>query len=321
MIAWNIPKNADSEIIVQNMIEGGREAICQATKYIEEHLSVRVIGYVAAFSGGDDSIVSAHFANTEVNDCVTFNADTMCGLQPTRDHIERVIRDQKWTAEIVQATPEGPPSLTDGNADVIANWRDGDTAYEEFVLNHGFGGPAMHPRMYQRLKERQLMKLRRKLQSGVRGGRLIVVSGIRHDESSIRAGYKRAWQDVPGQGITWVNPFYDFTATHFEAYRQEFGLPRNPVKRLCGISGECCCGTFGSACERQSYQKADPEFAAYLDKLESKVKERFPWGWGDGPPKWWLDQRRGQQFMWPMLPDDNLPTFQPMCVGCNSGRR
>ncbi|MFM7010993.1 MAG: phosphoadenosine phosphosulfate reductase family protein [Betaproteobacteria bacterium] len=303
---------------IESMMARGADVLEEARRYVENDLGTHIIGFVGAFSGGDDSIVATHFANLTTDDCVTFNANTMVGLKPTRDHIDRVIEKHKWAAEIVSATAEGPPSATETNAEVIANWRDGETAYEEFVLNHGFGGPSMHPRMYQRLKERQLMKLRRKLQAGKRGGRLIVISGIRHDESAIRAGYKRAWQDVPKQGVTWVNPFYDFTAADFELYRQEFGLTRNPVKRLCGVSGECCCGTFGSRCEREAYRKADAEFANYLDRLEEKVRERFPWGWGEGPPQWWIDAKRGQRFL---CFDDEEPTFQPMCVGCNSGRR
>lgn len=311
----------DTESAVDAMISRGAEVIHEATRFVEQELQSHIIGFVGAFSGGDDSIVATHMANRSCSDCVVFNADTMVGLKPTRDHIEKVIDNQKWTAIIERATTEGPPKKTSTNSEILGNWREGATAYEDFVLNYGFGGPPMHPRMYQRLKERQLMKLRRKLQDGRRGGRLIVISGIRHDESAIRAGYKRAWHDVPKQGITWVNPFYDFTAMDFEAYRQEFGLPRNPVKRLCGISGECCCGTFGSRCERESYRKADPKFAEYLDQLELRVKERFPWGWGESPPNWFQQQKSGQKFMWPMLPDEELPVFQPMCVGCNNGRR
>lgn len=308
----------NDESRIDAMIESGTKVLQQAREFVLNDLNTHIIGVVAAFSGGDDSIVSTHFANEVVGDCVTFNADTRTGLKPTRDHIDKMIQHHKWCAEIVPANAEGPPSETEKNAEVIANWIDGETAYEEFVLNHGFGGPAMHPRMYQRLKERPLMALRRKLQAGKRGGRLIVVSGIRQDESSIRAGYKRAWQDVPKQGVTWVNPFYYFTSSDFELYRQEFGLIRNPVKRLCGISGECCCGTFGSKCERDSYRKADPEFARYLDRLEQKVRERFPWGWGEGPPKWWIDAKRGQQFL---CFNEETPEFQPMCVGCNNGKR
>ena len=318
----------DGECRVEFMVESGQKIIQDAVKFVEEECNTHVIGIVGAFSGGDDSIVATHAANAACSSCVTFNADTRIGLGPARAHIDAVIEKYKWTAEIKRADPEGPPELNKekSNADVISNWIDGDTAYEEFVLNHGFPGPAMHPRMYQRLKERQLMKLRRQLQNGKRGGRLIVISGIRHDESSIRAGYKRAWQDVPGQGVTWVNPFYYFTAADFELYRQEFGLVRNPVKRLCGISGECCCGTFANSAkqlesERAAYRIADPKFADYLDRLEQKVRQRFPWKWGESPPKWWVQQRYGQGFFWPMLPDDELPRFQPMCVGCNNGKR
>jgi 3'-phosphoadenosine 5'-phosphosulfate sulfotransferase (PAPS reductase)/FAD synthetase len=311
----------DAEQRVEKMITDGQAILASVIKHVEEELKQPIIGIVAAFSGGNDSIVASHFANQNTKDCCTFNADTMVGLKPAREHIQRVIEKQKWTAEILPATSEGPPGETETNQEVRANWVDGDTAYEEYVLNHGFAGPPMHARMYQRLKERPLMRLRKQLQGGRRGGRLIVISGIRADESSIRAGYKRAWHDVPKQGVTWINPFYYFTAADFELYRQEFGLSRNPVKQLCGISGECCCGTFGSRSERKAYEVADPEFAAYLDTLEARVKQRFPWSWGEGPPDWWTAQKRGQGFLWPMLPDEELPTFQPMCVGCNNGRR
>lgn len=309
------------EQLVDDMLPQGVAIVERAREFITKELNTHIIGTVAAFSGGDDSIVVTHFANGCFNDVATFNADTMIGLKPARDHINAMIAKHEWDGHIYQATAEGPPRKTKTNGDVIANWREGETAYEETVLNHGFGGPPQHPRMYQRLKERNIMKLRRKMQAGKRGGRLLVISGIRHDESSIRAGYKRAWQDVPKQGITWVNPFYDFTAKHFEAYREEFGLTRNPVKRTCGISGECCCGTFGSVMERQRYREVDPDFADYLDRLEVKVRERFPWNWGERPPQWWMDQQKGQSLLWPMLPDEELPTFQPMCVGCNNGRR
>jgi|SRR6056300_299038 3'-phosphoadenosine 5'-phosphosulfate sulfotransferase (PAPS reductase)/FAD synthetase len=309
----------ESGDVVDQMIVDGKKVVDEAVNHVVKELNKPIYGIVAAFSGGDDSIVVTHFANEYLDDCCTFNADTMTGLKPTRDHIDKCIETYKWTSEIIQATAEGMPgeSGTESNKFVRDNWREGETAYEEYVLNHGFGGPAMHPRMFQRLKERPLMKLRRKLANGERGGRVIVISGVRHDESAIRAGYKRAWQDVPKQGLTWVNPFYYRTAEDFALYRDEFGLPRNPVKQRCGISGECCCGTFGSKDEREAYKQIDPVFHKYLADLETKVRERFPWGWGNGPPKWFMDKKRGQKFLWEF---EDLK-FQPMCVGCNNGRR
>ena len=318
----------DGEDRVELMVTSGQKVIQDVISYVENELNTHIIGIVGAFSGGDDSIVATHAANAACSSCVVFNADTRIGLGPARTHIDATIAKHNWTAEVKRADPEGPPALNKmkSNARIIDEWTDGETAYEEFVLNHGVPGPAMHPRMYQRLKERQLNKLRNQLRGKKRGGQLSVISGIRHDESSIRAGYKRAWHHVEGTGVVWVNPFYYFTAADFELYRQEFGLGRNPVKRLCGISGECCCGTFANSSkqlesERAAYRVADPSFAEYLDKLEQKVRQRFPWHWGEGPPQWWKDEKAGQGFFWPMLPDEDLPTFQPMCVGCNNGRR
>lgn len=297
----------DCEQQVEEMIAEGRRILAEA---IEQY---KPFAIVAAYSGGDDSIVSTHFAMENVPGCVVFNADTLIGLGPTRKHIADVCERYKWPLEVVRAEARGKPGPKSAD-----EWVQGETAYEEIVLNHGFGGPPMHPRMYQNLKEKPLCRFRKELQAGKRGGRILVVSGIRHDESSIRAGYKRAHADQPKQGLAWVNPFYWRTAADFEMYRQEFGLPRNPVKRLCGISGECCCGTFGSRSERESYRTIDPEFSAYLDSLEARVRERFPWGWGESPPQWWRDQKVGQSFLFDSF---DGPKFQPMCVGCVNGRR
>jgi 3'-phosphoadenosine 5'-phosphosulfate sulfotransferase (PAPS reductase)/FAD synthetase len=295
----------DAEERIDQMITAGKRIVEEAIA------AVRPAAIVAAFSGGNDSIVSTHFATTNVIGCGVWNADTQIGLQPARKHIDACFKRFGWNGEIVKAEPEGPPPEYP-----YGEWTDGATAYEEFVLNFGFAGPPMHGRMYQRLKERPLASFRRKTVQ--RGRRLLIISGIRADESAIRAGYRRAWADSPKTGCTWVNPFYYHTAADFAAYRDEFGLPHNPVKLKCGISGECCCGAFGKPeTERPAYRGLDGPFADYLDRLEARVRERFPWSWGSGPPKWWVDQMRGQQFLFP----DAWEGFQPMCVGCNNGRR
>lgn len=294
---------------------------------------------VAAYSSGDDSIVSTHFCMTNFPDAFVFNADTMIGLKPARCHLASVCEKLRWNLEVRQAHAEGPPKTTlvprnDGSGrkmkvpfDAAAacpagKWTDGATAYEEFVLNFGFPGKGKHARMYQRLKERPIRRMLRTFRASPVAGRpkVLIVSGIRADESAVRAGYKRAW--AAGYfGDVWINPFYWHTAADFEAYRQEFGLPRNPVKRRCGISGDCCCGTFGDIDERAAYDVADPPFGVYLDSLECRVRANgFPWGWGEHPPEWWIrEQRDKKSGQLTMFNDD--PGFEPMCVGCNSGRR
>lgn len=267
---------------------------------------------VAAFSGGDDSIVSTHWAMNRFRDCVVMTADTKIGIEAARQHSRDVCQKFNFPHIIVSPEPEGPPKGWK------EEWINGGTSYEEFVLNHGFPGPGQHHRMYQRLKQRAFRKIKPQFGKRPKKSRILVVSGIRADESAIRAGYKRAYQEESSECFVWCNPFYHCSATDFEAYRQEFGLPRNPVKRKCGISGECCCGAFASDGERLAYREVDPAFADYLDALENRVMQRFPWGWGEKPPHWWQDVKAGQLFL---FNDDDRAMFMPACVGCNRKNR
>jgi 3'-phosphoadenosine 5'-phosphosulfate sulfotransferase (PAPS reductase)/FAD synthetase len=310
---------------VETMIAAGREVVRLATELFEP------VAVVAAFSSGDDSMVSTHFAMSNLPECTVFNMDPMVGLEPSRCHLKAVCDRFRWPLEIRQAHAEGPPKNTrksgkfapfDPKVLPAGRWTDGDRYYEEWCLNFGFPGRGkpQHARMYQRLKERPLRRMLKTHGASKAKNKVLVISGVRHDESAVRAGYKRAFAEGYF-GDVWVNPFYHQTAAHFEAYRQEFGLPRNPVKRACGISGECCCGTFGSGAERAAYRTVDPAFADYLDGLERRVVGNgFPWVWGESPPDWWKDERKGQGFLFDDL-YDKPPGFQPACVGCNSGRR
>lgn len=295
---------------------------------------------VAAYSSGDDSMVSTHFAMSHLADCFVFNADTMVGLAPARCHLKAVCDRFRWTLEVERATPTGPPKYAlepnprrpgkkmrvpfdPARHCPAGRWLDGATAYEEKVLNWGFPGRGkpQHARMYQTLKEDPIRKMLRRFGASKPDDapKVLLVSGIRGDESAVRAGYKRA-VGVGHFGDVWVNPFYWRTAADFAAYRDEFGLPSNPVKRRCGISGECCCGTFPNETERAAYAVADPAFDSYLSGLEARVRDNgLPWGWGESPPDWWKDRRRGQSFLFDAF--DEPTGFQPMCVGCHRGGR
>jgi len=316
---------------VDKMIAAGLAVVREAMELY------RPVAVVAAFSGGNDSIVATHFAMTHIPGCVVFHADTLIGLAPAKQHARTVPASYGWPVVIGQATPEGPPKKSRVNGRLMpfdpkslpaGRWVDGDTYYEEFALNFGFPGRnrPMHARMYQRLKGRPISRYLRSV--GAKAGQnVMLISGVRSDESAIRAGYKRA-HALGTANDAWVNPFYRFTASDFAAYRDEFGLPENPVKRRCGISGECCCGTFGSAAERAAYKIVDPAFDAYLTRLEARVADNgYPWGWGESPPHWWADAKRKQMFLFDPRgenePDASYKpcVFQPMCVGCQAGRR
>lgn len=297
----------------------------------------KVVATVGMYSSGDDSIVSTHFAMSYMKGDFAFNADTLVGLAPSRQHLCRVCEMFKWCLKVGKATAEGPPAymLKDGQRKPFdptlklpaGRWVDGATAYEERVLNWGFPGRGkpQHSRIYRHLKERPIRRMLREFAATASpgGNKVLLVAGIRHDESANRAGFNSPVREGYF-GDVWVNPFYHFTAADFEAYRQEFGLPRNPAKARCGISGECCCGTFANPAERPAYRVLDAPFADYLDDLQSRVNANgFPWGWGESPPAWWVREQREKrsgQKVW--LWDDPVPEhFQPTCVGCMNGKR
>lgn len=294
----------DPEQAVEAMIAEGRRILAAA---IEQY---RPAAILAAYSGGDDSVVSTHHAVAEFGAAVV-HCDTGVGLELTRRHVRESCDRMGWPLEVGAAEPSGKPGPLDPAALPAGAWADGGTAYEEFVLNFGFPGPAQHSRCYRILKERPLAAIARRLAG--RGQKVLVVAGIRHDESLIRAGYRAAVRAQPKSKFVWANPFYWRTAADFAAYRDEFGLPRNPAKARVGISGECLCGAYASEGERELVRAAEPATASYLDDLESRVRSNgFPWGWGEAPPRWWLDARKGQGF----LPFADGPAFRPMCVGC-----
>lgn len=224
---------------VEAMLANGRKIMREA---IETYKPVAVF---ACYSSGKDSVVSGHFAATEFGAQV-LTVNTGIGMQKSLAHAKEVCSKFGWSLEIKQAQPEGPPkTMKDGSpfdpAKILKAgvWNDGATPYEELCFNFGMPGPAMHGRVYQRLKERAFDAAKREAKVGQhRHSKVLFVSGIRHDESSIRAGYKRAIHCQPGSASVWVNPFYWQTAADFELYRQEYGLPCNPVSKLIGISGE-----------------------------------------------------------------------------------
>jgi 3'-phosphoadenosine 5'-phosphosulfate sulfotransferase (PAPS reductase)/FAD synthetase len=302
--------NGGNMFEAESIVEG---MLAKAEQVISQVMSEFKISHVcAAFSGGDDSIVATHWAMNRFPGCVAITANTEIGLEAARSHQAAVCERFHWQREVASPELEGPPKNWDGE------WIDGKTSYEEFVLNFGFPGPPQHPRMYQRLKQRSFRIIKRRLGARPRGSRILVISGIRQDESSIRAGYKRAFAEEPTECFVWCNPFYYCSAGDFAVYRDEFGLPRNPVKRHCGISGECCCGSFAVAGERAAYRQIEPEFSESLDDLETRVMQRFPWGWGESCPKSFLDSKRGQLFL---LDDAFGPQFMPACVGCQKKTR
>lgn len=69
----------DSEQRVESMIADGLRVMQEIIA------TIKPAQIVAAYSSGDDSMVSTHFCMTHFPDAFVFNADTMVGLKPSGD--------------------------------------------------------------------------------------------------------------------------------------------------------------------------------------------------------------------------------------------
>lgn len=221
----------------------------------------------ACFSSGNDSITLAHWMMEHVPGCKVFHVITGIGVHQARDHFHAVCDRYGWPRVEIHAK------------------RDCGQDYDEMVLKHGFPGPDMHHRMYARLKERAVRLLVKRSKVGhSRRAKVLLASGIRHDESIIRMGYVGREINIIG-GQLWANPIYWFTKADRDAYIAHHGLPRNPVSDEIGISGECLCGAYAQKGELELIRKVDAEVAARIDRLQAQCLERgFTWGWEGHPP-------------------------------------
>lgn len=184
--------------------------------------------------------------------------------------------------------------------------------YEDIVRKYGFPGPSQHQAMYIQLKERAIELLVRREKASRndpqtrRYGKVMLCTGIRHDESKNRMGYGGREVRKRG-GQLWVNHLYWKNQAWFWQYARARNLPRNPVRELLGISAECLCGAHAGKGEKALIRLACPHTADRLDYLESVARKcGHSWGWGSGgPPQSPPEKDPNQQDLW-----------MPLCAGC-----
>lgn len=244
---------------------------------IRDHQPGAIIGL---FSGGHDSLTVTHWAATHLGSKLTtvVHIDTGIGVPETQQYVKDVCEQYGWPLEIYRAVEN---TYADGTPDPMV--------YEDIVLEHGFPGPSQHRIMYSKLKERQIRKVCRDYRGD---GPVMFISGVRRQESSRRMGTVKEVARFGNQ--VWVSPFIDKSALDLTDYIVENNLPRSPVKDTLHMSGECLCGAFAQKGELEEIRLWYPKVAERIDKIQAKVCEKYPWGWEDGPPKWWLDKREAE---------------------------
>lgn len=239
----------------------------------------------AMFSGGHDSLVATHLTLQHLPDAIPVHINTGIGIEQTRKFVRETC--WRWGRELKE-------------------YRSPYT-YEDLVLQHGFPGPKQHRIMYISLKERCIEQLLRDHRQQ-RGERMLLVTGVRAEESTRRMGHVQEIKRRRGQ--VWVAPILEWSKYAINDYIEQQNLQRNPVVDMLHMSGECLCGAYAHPGDLEELRQWFPDKAREIEELEARVHDAgYPWRWDDeGPPQWWQEYRQGQMF----LGDE----IEMMCVGC-----
>lgn len=243
----------------------------------------------ALFSGGHDSLAATALTAEHPRFSAVVHVNTGIGIEQTREFVRDTCRTQGWP-------------LIELHADRI------EQTYEYTVLRFGFPGPAGHPFMYRRLKERKIERLIREHKTH-RHDRIVLATGVRASESVRRMRHADLAPDGPGWrrvgAKVWANPCSRWTKADVNDYLAARGLPRNEVVDLMHMSCECLCGAYARPGEMAELELWFPETAAYLHGLERRAEAAGQIGcvWGQRPD----DVHPSQQRLMPIL---------PLCTSC-----
>lgn len=240
----------------------------QAHSYARTHGGDRAVAAtVGMFSGGADSTATVYVMRRHLTHLV--HADTGKCLSLTRAFVRKTAAELGLPLIIPRAPRE-------------------QDQYDALVLERGFPGPAMHNKMYNRLKERAWEEARRQLIDNGRRQRIIQVAGRRRAESANRANVPEM-QRV--HSVMWVSPMVLWTKMDLNTYRKMYDVPVNPVYEMLHYSGECLCGANARAGEREwlfEWFGDDPAVLELID-LERQLAgrddidpKRKLWGCGGG---------------------------------------
>jgi hypothetical protein len=162
-------------------------------------------------------------------------------------------------------------------------WLTPPKSYRELCARFGMPGPGGHNLVYQRLKERCVRQLVRESKR-LKKDRVLLISGCRVSESERRMGHT---EPIQREGARiWTAPIINWDEQQKTVYQINHGIPRNPVKPVLGISGECLCGAFARPGERQNIERYYPDaYAEILACEEAAAANDQPCRWGEKPAK------------------------------------
>lgn len=266
----------EREARLDALIQQSRDFVSDAIERLVHNEGRMVAATAVMLSGGNDSTALAHLFRHDVD--LAVHANTTIGIEETRDFVRNTC--EEWGLSLIERTP--PREQDHYRALVLTRQRG-----KKGQALGGFPGPAMHWKMFQRLKERAVEQVQRELVTNPRRERLVCIFGRRRDESERRSNIRPI--DRRGSRLN-ISPLVNWTKADLNTYRLRGGVPVNQTADLIHMSGECLCGSFASPGERAevSYWFPAPfeEIAAMEAALVGRddiPEHRKTWGWGADP--------------------------------------
>ena len=211
------------------------------------------------FSGGRDSALACYIAFQVAGlrnwKYKLIHIDTTIGLEETEDYVRRYA---EWLgAELVVIRP--------------------DHTFEEYVAMYPYWPHVYPPQMrwcYHKLKR---IPFERYLKMNYRDGDLLVL-GVRRSESLFREREYNSvftakyYSESKVQAKVWL-PLLHVTDDRIDELIEKLGIPKSPVWRIIGSSGECFC--LAGATKRKVAQavKAYPELGERLAEIDDIIHE------------------------------------------------
>lgn len=301
----------EREARVKELVGEARDIFDLAIEKHVTHDGRMVAAAVVLFSGGNDSTVLAHMFR-DVADYAG-HANTTIGIEQTRDFVRNACEEWGWPL-----LERVSPREQDRYRNLVLTTMRGKRGQ---ALG-GFPGPAMHFKMYARLKERVFEQLQRELVGNPLKERVAFLAGRRRDESKRRATIPKA--ERRGSAV-WISPLVNWTKLDLTTYRLMAGdVPVNEVSDTLHMSGECLCGSMASPGEREEIAYWFPGPFEEIADLESLLADRddIPehrktWGWGADPIKKAAETEYLKQYAVKEDADEGDLTSPFLCASCD----
>lgn len=198
------------------------------------------------FSGGKDSLVTTHIAQTVRG----FNGVCYVNTKTGPLSQEHALSTQQQAAGFGWDWLEKSPATT----------------YSMLVVKSGFPGPGSHSWMYRMLKERSIKQLTKAVRKADKVDFVLYTTGIRRHESQRRANAPET--KTVSRNEVWVSPIINWRNEDVRNYLDLTGLSVAHYHH----SVDCGCGAFAQPGEREE-MLAHPKQRVYVLALERMVRE------------------------------------------------